>query len=153
MFSRFDQWLITSVFQPTVDAMQKQPVWFGRQAAYLFGVVCLIGLLTKSYVMPDTATATTLIISLSLSFLLLWGATALPRFYAIVIGGTGYRLFCLLWFPGMTAFVALTGAPTKRVLINILSDLCWIAFAYFAACRLPKPKAPKTNPKLSYSGT
>lgn len=136
---RLDAILLRHVFQPVVDASQRQPAWWARQAVALTGVCLLLtGALYGWHWLLAVA-------ALWIPAVLL--LTRAPAALA-VLGGFRY----LRW--GMLAFTVTLWVGFGFVLpefggsqwLRLLFDASQLSFLYFAACRPPAPPRRRTAP-------
>ena len=146
MIAKIDQWLIDNVYQRIVDWSQRDSQWWVRETAFfcmIYAVIRIVFKLTgfdidlRSYVgvMVDGACAG----------IFWWWAR--DRMRIVELGtSNGFRRFVLVLAPTLI-FIDLIVFP-----FNLPTDILFVSFYFFAACRPPRPREKKaTKPKLAFN--
>lgn len=139
MLSRIDDWLIEGPYQSVVDLSQRKPEWWARQSlianlmmAFIRVAVFSVELAWRDYLILTICAACSAGI---------WITTLSPAWFA----GMGQARFFRLFLVGMavTRLVALIGGDPVRSMAGLLNDLALMSVYYFAACKPPRPRAPR----------
>ena len=147
MIRRLDARLIAA-HQWVVDITQCSPAWYGQQCAIAIGVLVVVRAALfdlVNWVLP----------LLLLLVGLLWVVARAPTLYASIISGwtRAWFIACLLVrFVAAAALVAYGQPLAPFGLISLLIEAGSTAYAYFAACRPPRPRVPRTSPRLARGG-
>lgn len=150
MIRRLDAFLITQTFQPLVDITQRQPAWCARQCA-LLGAVCAV--LWPHFTDASLLSAAVVLVG----FLVLSAISLIPGAAAAVGSVTWIRILFLLAVVFDFALLllialAVLSADTIRFAFSMALDLAWGGYYYFAACRPPRPRAPRPRGRLAHGG-
>ena len=126
LFRRIDALLLARVFQPVVDLSQRQPIWWVQQSAVPAAL-----LLSRSAV------------------LVAWiGSCDLWRMIALWLTLTTFAMLLTVWWASSAL-----GQPFTLPVLDNLASVVQVALLFFAACRPPKPRVPRTAPdRLSLGG-
>lgn len=153
-----DAALLAHVYQPLIDATQKTPRWWARQAGIMFAVAGLMRLAVKDGpVIGDWSgmLAVLAILVLSTAFV---AATASDALMALIVGGDWvqgvYRMIVMmlnlmrLLSYILAAYIGTFNFSAEQA-FYMLSDACWLSFLYFAACRPPRPPKRRHSLRLT----
>lgn len=145
MIRRLDAFLVARVFQPVVDAVQRQPAWMARQCALLGALVVAL----RHHFVGASLVATVV----SLVCLLLAAAiTQLPASVASIGALRWVRCVLMLFLVFDAVALALYPDASARLASASLLDLAWFGFYYFAACHPPRPRVPRPRGRLAHGG-
>ncbi len=152
MIRAFDARLIAA-HQWVVDLTQRQPAWLARQCVILGVLSTLVRWVTFG---PASAWSTAL---LALAFLLMVGVTYVPTWFhatSFIDGPLRVALAMWLVIEGSVLLLALAlSAPpdiVARLALSTVNDITLISFYGFAACRPPRPRAPRPQGRLAHGG-
>ncbi len=165
--TRIDRWLIESVFQPIVDMTGKQPASLARNSLLLSAIILIIRYFLVYH--PDGSSFAWLVAGLAACGGMVF-CSYLPYFHEAFAQMLWLRLFelSLLSLNIGCSFIVLISPlfikdiPTElsskafgfETVISMLFSTLSICFVYFAACKPPRPRAPRWNPaRLKMSGS
>jgi len=141
MIRRIDTWLLARVYQPVVDATQKQPAWLARQCVLAWGLANIIG----AFIFERPAWI--LVLALAAAAVLTAATYAPP----LLAGSTNLWFRALLLvFTALDVVMWATDTTPARWALSTVLDTAFTSFYYFAACRPPKPRVPRA--RLAYGG-
>lgn len=146
MLERIDQWLIDRVFQPIVDWSQREGAWWVRETAF-FCVIYLVIRLVAQYLgyIHDARAAGGIAIDFACSAFFCWWARDRVRVANLGTASTMRKFFIVY-------SVVAVPLDIWRYPFNLPSDIIFMSFYFFAACRPPKPREKReTKPKLAFN--
>lgn len=141
MLSRIDDWLIEGPYQAVVDLSQRQPAWWARQ--------CVIGhlVMTCIRIAINPADQPWLNYAILGACLVVspmqWLVTLLPSWFAGMGASRLTRL--LLLGLALLRLLGLFGPNPAICILALLGDVVLMSFCYFAACKPPRPRVPRTR--------
>lgn len=141
MLSRIDDWLIEGPYQAVVDFSQRQPAWWGRQCSIGYAVMSVLCFLVSPDEVPWIRYS--FLIAGGLMFARIWEVTSAQPIFA---GMGRIRLLRLLLWLGL--LLMLHGVSTRwraQALALSVGQVCVLSVYYFAACKPPRPRAPRFN--------
>ena len=148
---RLDRWLIDKPYQSIVDLTQRQPAWLVRQCALLTAVTTIM----KFATLGGSAWVT----ALGMLALLAIAATTFVHPIFAALGGQFWARAVMLAsfaFDAVLLVLALYVAdriPASllgRIAVGVIIDALCASCYYFAACKPPRPRVPRT--KLAGAG-
>lgn len=152
LFRRIDAFLIAQVFQPVVNLSQRQPIWWAQQSAILMAVLLVMcGVLdgwSWSIVLSVCiAVPASLLVSRS-PVLVAWiGAWQFWRIMSTWMTAVSAAMLLAVWW-----VVSSLGEPFPLPVLDNLAGLAQLSMMFFAACKPPPPRAPRTAPRFSLGG-
>jgi hypothetical protein len=152
LFRRIDAFLIARLFQPIVNVSQRQPIWWAQQSAILMAVLLVMCGVLEGWAWPLVlAVCITVPAALLVSrspVLLAWlGSWQFWRVMSTWMTVVSFALLLLVWWA-----VSTLGEPFPLPVLDNLSGLAQLSLMFFAACKPPPPRAPRTAPRLSLGG-
>lgn len=141
VFHRFDAWLIVAAYQPIVDLLQMAPTSLARQCivGMLVIEVVRLGLFRAEFNGVSWVFAGLMLVSLACY----WLITKSAAWFAAV-GSLKHVRFALVVIC-VVRLMALSLGVTPPVALSSLSDFAFLSLHYFAACRPPKPRVPRSR--------
>lgn len=152
LFRRIDAFLIARVFQPVVDLSQRQPIWWAQQSAILMAVLVVMSGVLNGWGWAITLTTfvavpASLLVSRS-PVLVAWiGAWQIWRIMSTWMTAVSLALLLAVWWA-----VSSLGEPFPLSVLDKLPGLAQLSMMFFAACKPPPPRAPRTAPRFSLGG-
>lgn len=148
MLQKLDKLLIDRVFQAVVDLSHRQPIWLTRQAGLATIALTVVGGALFGW-------HWSVVLTLLIFPLLVWSVTSSPAATASFGGDYLFRVSVLVLNLAQFAVIGLAalikGFGSRDAYVCAV-DIAFLAFCYFAACRPPKPRAPKTTGRLADTG-
>ena len=145
LFARFDAWLIAGPYQAIVDLSQRKPAWWAQQS--LIATLVMEGIRQVVFIKPAGWFAYTMLFLVVLCLAGMWVFTLSPALLAQA--GSDRRLPAFLVVLSLFRIPVLFTAP-ERAVIGLVCDVCYLSFFYFAACKPPRPRLPRS--KLAGAG-
>lgn len=145
LFARIDAWLIAGPFQTVVDISQRKPEWWAQQS--LIATLVLECIRQVVFIKPSDWIAYALLFLGALCLAGMWLFTLSPALLAYA--GSDRRLRAMLVVLSLFRIPVLFTAP-ERAVIGLVCDACYLSFFYFAACKPPRPRVPRS--KLASAG-
>lgn len=145
LLARIDAWLIAGPFQTLVDISQRKPEWWAQQS--LIATLVLECIRHVVFIKPTGWFAYLLLFVGLLCLGVLWLFTLSPALLAKAGNERGVR--AMLVVLSLFRIPVLFTAP-ERAVIGLVCDACFLSFYYFAACKPPRPRVPRS--KLAGAG-
>jgi hypothetical protein len=144
MIDRIDQWLINCVYQRIVDWSQRDGGWWIRETAFLCVVYEVVRLFSRyAEIIHENRMTFGICLDLACAVFFLWWAKDKVRI-ANVGAAKFFRQFLIIF---SISFIPL---DMWRYPFDIPTDIIFVSFYFFAACRPPKPRE-KREIKLAFN--
>lgn len=141
MLSRIDDWLIEGPYQAAVDFSQRKPEWWAQQCVIgNFVMTCILIAVGPS----DQPWLNYAVVGACLVLSpIQWIGTLIPAWFACFGAARLTRLLLLgLSLPNL---LGLLGTNPAIHILALLGDVALVSYCYFAACKPPRPRAPRFN--------
>ncbi len=143
LLTRLDTWLIDNPYQGLVDISQRKPTWWAQQC--VLGSLVMFVIQFVLFPQPGVWKPYAFLGVNTITLSVLWLATLSPALFAWIGAARPVRCFILV----LLLTNLYIDEPTRDVLV-LFGNFGVTSVYYFAACKPPRPRVPRT--KLAGAG-